>query len=72
MAEECADIRIRIYRWDEATGAYFSRGGALHACAVAPHGGRSGNGFTIVAGDVSGQVHFLRLEGMTTDGRNTR
>jgi len=46
--------------WDIGSGklvATFSGEGALYACAVAPDG-------TIVAGEISGRVHFLRLEGV--------
>lgn len=46
--------------WDLATGevvASFSADGALRCCAVAP------DGVTVVAGEQSGRVHFLRLEG---------
>ena len=47
--------------WDLSTGAVvasFSDEDSLYACAVAP------DGKTIVAGGKSGQVHFLRLEGL--------
>jgi WD40 repeat protein len=55
--------------WDISTGlnaglesgeaiASFSAEGALWACAVAP------DGVTIVAGDIMGRVHILRLEGV--------
>jgi len=46
--------------WDIESGqvfASFSEDGPLHACAISP------NGRTIVAGDASGRVHFLRLMG---------
>jgi WD40 repeat protein len=38
--------------------ASFSGDSALECCAVAP------DGVTIVAGEASGRVHFLRLEGV--------
>jgi WD40 repeat protein len=44
--------------WNLESGneiATFTGEGAMHNCAVAP------DGWTIVAGDASGQVHFLRL-----------
>jgi tetratricopeptide (TPR) repeat protein len=47
--------------WDLLTGkevASFSGEGAFDCCAFAP------DGVTVVAGDASGRVHFLRLEGM--------
>ncbi len=47
--------------WDLESGmeiASFSGDGALYCCAVAP------DGVTIVAGEASGRVHFLRLEGV--------
>ncbi len=47
--------------WDLLTGkevASFSGEGAFNGCAFAP------DGVTVVAGDASGRVHFLRLEGM--------
>ena len=47
--------------WDLNTGeeiASFTGEGSLHACAVAP------DGKTVIAGGRSGQVHFLRLEGL--------
>lgn len=40
----------------------FSVDGTLYACAIAPDDGRSGNGFSFVAGGASGRIHFLRLE----------
>jgi WD40 repeat protein len=51
------DHTLRV--WDLETGnlvASFGADGAILACAAAP------DGVTIVAGDVLGQVHFLRLE----------
>jgi WD40 repeat protein len=47
--------------WDLETGnciATFTADAAIFCCAVTP------DGRTIVAGDVSGRVHFLRLEGV--------
>ncbi len=47
--------------WDLATGeciATFTADYPIKCCAVAP------DGRTIVAGDSSGKVHFLRLEGV--------
>ncbi|WAK74474.1 NB-ARC domain-containing protein [Arthrospira sp. PCC 9108] len=47
--------------WDLATGeeiASFTADTGVLACAVAP------DGVTLVAGDRSGRVHFLRLEGL--------
>jgi WD40 repeat protein len=49
------------YVWDLETGEVigtFSGDGVLYACAVSPDGN------TIVAGEASGRVHFLRPEGM--------
>jgi len=46
--------------WDLESGkvvATFSGEGPLYACAVAP------DGVTIIAGEESGRVHLLRLEG---------
>jgi WD40 repeat protein len=51
--------------WDLESGteiASFSGDGALYCCAVAP------DGVTIVAGEASGRVHFLRLEGVARRG----
>ncbi len=42
--------------------ASFIGDSALHCCAVAP------DGVTIVAGEASGRVHFLRLEGVARRG----
>ena len=47
--------------WDLLSGkevASFSGEDAFYGCAFAP------DGVTVVAGDSSGRVHFLRLEGM--------
>jgi len=47
--------------WDLATGeviASFTGESWIYCCAVAP------DGVTLVAGEASGRVHFLRLEGM--------
>jgi len=47
--------------WDLLTGkevASFSGEHEFNCCAIAP------DGVTVVAGDNSGRVHFLRLEGM--------
>jgi WD40 repeat protein len=47
--------------WDLETGeliASFTGDGSIPCCAVAP------DGVTLVAGEQSGRVHFLRLEGM--------
>ncbi|MEG4457708.1 WD40 repeat domain-containing protein, partial [Microcoleus sp. N9_A1] len=47
--------------WDILSGnevASFSGDGAFMCCAIAP------DGVTVVAGDRSGRVHFLRLEGV--------
>ncbi|MDT9296124.1 MAG: WD40 repeat domain-containing protein, partial [Arthrospira platensis PCC 7345] len=47
--------------WDLATGeeiASFTADAGFWACAVAP------DGAGVVAGDESGRVHFLRLEGL--------
>ncbi|CAD6492343.1 MAG: WD domain, G-beta repeat [Candidatus Argoarchaeum ethanivorans] len=44
--------------WDIGSGeviASFNEDGPLHSCVISP------NGRTIVAGDASGAVHFLRL-----------
>jgi WD40 repeat protein/energy-coupling factor transporter ATP-binding protein EcfA2 len=53
------DNTLRV--WDIESGqtiASFSVDGSLHACAISP------DGKTIVAGDASGRVHFLRLQGV--------
>jgi len=53
------DKTLRL--WDIETGqtiASFSGDGPLHTCAISP------DGVTIVAGDTSGRVHFLRLQGV--------
>jgi len=47
--------------WDLATGnliASFTLENPIACCAIAP------DGVTIVAGDKSGRVYFLRLEGV--------
>lgn len=47
--------------WNSSSGeviASFTGEGELLCCAVAP------DGVTIVAGERTGRVHFLRLEGM--------
>ena len=47
--------------WDLLSGqevASFSGDGGFNCCAILP------DGVSVVAGDVSGRVHFLRLEGM--------
>ncbi|WP_445300728.1 MULTISPECIES: WD40 repeat domain-containing protein [unclassified Microcoleus] len=47
--------------WDLSTGnliASFTLENPIASCAIAP------DGVTIVAGDESGRVYFLRLEGM--------
>ncbi|NMG19293.1 WD40 repeat domain-containing protein [Brasilonema bromeliae] len=47
--------------WNLETGeviASFTADSALMCCAVAP------DGVTIAAGEVTGRIHFLRLEGM--------
>ena len=49
--------------WDLTTGnviASFTGESSIACCAIAP------DGITIVAGDQSGRVYFLRLEGMET------
>ena len=54
-----SDTTLKI--WDLLTGkevASFSGDGRFNCCAFAP------DGVTVVAGDASGRVHFLRLEGM--------
>ncbi|MBW2647649.1 MAG: hypothetical protein JRE23_16040 [Deltaproteobacteria bacterium] len=53
------DNTLRV--WDIKTGqtiALFSGEGPLHACAISP------DGVTIVAGEASGRVYFLRLQGV--------
>ncbi|MEG4099510.1 WD40 repeat domain-containing protein, partial [Microcoleus sp. Pol17_C1] len=48
--------------WDLSSGnliASFTGESSIACCAIAP------DGVTIVAGDASGRVYFLRLEGMT-------
>ncbi|MFN6477929.1 NB-ARC domain-containing protein [Nostoc sp. DedQUE07] len=52
------DKTLKVWNWQ--TGeviASFVGDGAILCCAVAPDGAR------VVAGEVSGQVHFLRLQG---------
>ncbi|MCC3437954.1 tetratricopeptide repeat protein, partial [Microcoleus sp. PH2017_05_CCC_O_A] len=55
--------------WDLLSGkeiASFSGEDSFNGCAISP------DGMSIVAGDASGRVHFLRLEGMKQgDGRDT-
>lgn len=56
-----ASIDNTLKVWDLESGteiASFSGDGALFCCAVVP------DGVTIVAGEASGRVHFLRLEGV--------
>jgi WD40 repeat protein len=56
-----ASIDNTLKVWDLESGteiASFSGDGALFCCAVAP------NGVTLAAGEASGRVHFLRLEGV--------
>ncbi|MEG3978275.1 hypothetical protein QT970_27210, partial [Microcoleus sp. herbarium8] len=51
--------------WDLLTGkevASFSGDSPFKGCAVLP------DGVTVVAGDSSGRVHFLRLEGVSGGG----
>jgi WD40 repeat protein len=51
--------------WDLESGTEIARfigEGGLYCCAVAP------DGVTIVAGEASGRVHFLRLEGVARRG----
>ncbi|MEP6524102.1 hypothetical protein NDA07_20355 [Microcoleus vaginatus DQ-U2] len=53
------DKTIKV--WDLTTGnviASFTGESSIACCAIAP------DGVTIVAGDESGRVYFLRLEGM--------
>jgi WD40 repeat protein len=60
-----ASIDNTLKVWDLESGteiASFSGDGALYCCAVAP------DGVTIVAGEASGRVHFLRLEGVARRG----
>jgi len=59
LASVSEDRSLKV--WDLANGneeamATFQAGDALRSCAFAP------DGVTIVAGDKSGRVHFLRLE----------
>jgi WD40 repeat protein len=54
-----SDYTLKV--WNLATGeviATFTGDSSIYCCAVAP------DGMTIVAGDGSGRVHFLRLQGM--------
>ena len=56
------DYTIKI--WDLATRkeiATFTGESPINCCAVAP------DGVTIVAGERSGRLHFLRLQGKVTD-----
>jgi WD40 repeat protein len=58
------DLTVKV--WDLERGealATFTADSWIRACAVAP------DGVTIVAGDESGCVYFLRLEGITLGGR---
>ncbi|MBS9386977.1 MAG: hypothetical protein HEQ24_23330 [Dolichospermum sp. BR01] len=57
-----SDNTIKI--WDLATRkeiATFTGESPINCCAVAP------DGVTIVAGESSGRLHFLRLQGKVTD-----
>jgi len=54
-----SDNTLRM--WDIENGQFvvsFNGNGSLHACAISP------DGRTIVAGEASGRVHFLRLQGV--------
>jgi len=54
-----ADSTIKV--WDWQTGeviATFTGESAIRSCGVAP------DGISIVAGEESGRVHFLQLEGV--------
>jgi WD40 repeat protein len=58
-----SDKTLRI--WDLASGkeiASFSADNWFNCCAIAP------DGVTVVAGNLSGHVHFLRLEGVSGGG----
>jgi WD40 repeat protein len=57
------DNTLRV--WDLESGRVIARfigDSALNFCAIAP------DGVTIVAGEASGRVHFLRLEGIARNG----
>lgn len=57
----CVVFDSTLKVWDLSTGeviASFTGESRLYCCAVAP------DGVTIVAGELSGQLHFLRLEGI--------
>ena len=59
MVSASDDNTLKV--WDLESGteiASFIGEGALRCCAVAP------DGVTIVTGEVSGRLHFLRLEGL--------
>jgi WD40 repeat protein len=59
MISSSWDKTLRV--WDLESReviARFTGEGALECCAVVP------DGRTIVAGEMSGRVHFLRLEGV--------
>jgi hypothetical protein len=58
----CAKRRLAGYLDSGEVMATFIGDGALNCCAVAP------DGVTIVAGEASGRVHFLRLEGVARRG----
>jgi WD40 repeat protein len=52
--------------WDLATGkvlATFTGDGGMHSCGMAS------DGVTVVAGDNSGRVYFLRLEGLEPEAQ---
>jgi WD40 repeat protein len=53
------DNTLRVWNLESFTGlATFTGDGVSHSCAIRP------DGSTIIAGEESGRVHFLRLEGI--------
>ncbi|MEH2396959.1 WD40 repeat domain-containing protein [Nostoc sp.] len=57
-----SDYTLKV--WNLATGeviATFTGESSISCCAIAP------DGMTIVAGEQSGRVHFLRLQGMSEE-----
>jgi WD40 repeat protein len=54
------DLTLKVWDWQtRKVIATFTGESAIRSCAVAP------NRLTIVAGERSGRVHFLQLEGIS-------